>query len=578
MGGRSLLRRPFRWLAAWRRAEEKEADAAADRLARYGPGLGFQTHNSGGMGARAIVPVLLLRPSNTAEVSAILKLCNDAGQPLAPQGGMTGLVSAAAPLAGEISLSVERMNRIEEIDPYTSTMTVEAGVVLQSIQEQAEAHGLLFPLDLGARGSATIGGNLSTNAGGNRVIRYGMTRDLVVGVEAVLADGTVIDGLHKLRKNNTGYDLKQLFIGSEGTLGLITKAVLKLTQKPNSQAVAMCSVDSFANVADLLVHCQATLGANLSAFEVIWQNSYKLVEQHMSHVTVPLDADHGFYVLVESMGSDKTKDTDLFFDLKLGQGKVPHFVVVVVVDDKGGLAILLASSEVRSATAQETDKADVQAAGVQVTAGRFGGATVGVARHVLWVGVATAAGKAGLVTEVELAHERLDITHAKEYAARVIASTLGDLAADEADTNITLRGAQFLSGSVGGPAIAVAPPRVGVREVLINAVVLEFPLGRGAHNGHGLVLVLVRTFCLGLGEFLIVPVTDSGNIRGLSRVKEAVILLDRGELILGLVIGEVLRATGPATSGAILGLGPPARREYIPVALALADVGIVVRV
>ena len=284
------------------------------------------------MGARAIVPVLLLRPSNTAEVSAILKLCNDAGQPLAPQGGMTGLVSAAAPLAGEISLSFERMNRIEEIDPYTSTMTVEAGVVLQSIQEQAEAHGLLFPLDLGARGSATIGGNLSTNAGGNRVIRYGMTRDLVVGVEAVLADGTVIDGLHKLRKNNTGYDLKQLFIGSEGTLGLITKAVLKLTQKPNSQAVAMCSVDSFANVADLLVHCQATLGANLSAFEVIWQNSYKLVEQHMSHVTVPLDADHGFYVLVESMGSDKTKDTDLFFD-SLASATEKNLIDEVVIAD-----------------------------------------------------------------------------------------------------------------------------------------------------------------------------------------------------------------------------------------------------
>ncbi len=224
------------------------------------------------------------------------------------------------------------MNRIEEIDPYSSTMTVEAGVLLQTIQEQAQTHGLLFPLDLGARGSCTIGGNLSTNAGGNRVIRYGMTRDLVVGVEAVLADGTIIDGLHKLRKNNTGYDLKQLFIGSEGTLGLITKAVIKLTQKPNSQAVAMCSVDSFVSVADLLVHCQATLGANLSAFEVIWQNSYKLIDEHMSHVTVPLDLDHSFYVLIESMGSDKNKDTDLFFD-SLSSATEKNLIDEVVIAD-----------------------------------------------------------------------------------------------------------------------------------------------------------------------------------------------------------------------------------------------------
>lgn len=266
------------------------------------------------MGARALVPVLLLRPSNTEEVSKILQACHQAGQPIAPQGGMTGLVSAAAPLEGEISLSFERMHTVQEIDPYTCTMTVEAGVALQTIQEAADENGLLFPLDLGARGSCTIGGNLSTNAGGNRVIRYGMTRDLVVGLEAVLADGTIIEGLHKLRKNNTGYDLKQLFIGSEGTLGLITRAVLKLSQKPSSQVVAMCSVDEFSQVADLLVHCQASLGANLSAFEVIWQNSYRLIDQHIASVDVPLDSDHGFYVLIESMGYDANKDTELFFD------------------------------------------------------------------------------------------------------------------------------------------------------------------------------------------------------------------------------------------------------------------------
>lgn len=284
------------------------------------------------MGDRAIAPELLLRPSTTEQVSQILKACFDAKQAIAPQGGMTGLVSAAAPLAGEISLSFERMKAIEEVDPYSSTMTVEAGVELQTIQEKASAEGLLFPLDLGARGSCTIGGNLSTNAGGNRVIRYGMARDLVVGLEAVLADGTVIDGLHKLRKNNTGYDLKQLFIGSEGTLGVITRAVLKLAAKPSSQIVAMCAVDKFENVADLLVHAQSRLGANLSAFEVIWKNTYNLVDEHVPHASVPMPGNHDFYVLIESMGSDSDNDKELFLQA-LSEASERELVKEVVIAD-----------------------------------------------------------------------------------------------------------------------------------------------------------------------------------------------------------------------------------------------------
>ena len=288
------------------------------------------------MGARAIAPLLLLRPSDTQQVSEILKACHAAGQPIAPQGGMTGLVSAAAPLQGEISLSFERMKKILEVDRLSSTMTVEAGVALQTIQEQADANGLLFPLDLGARGSCTIGGNLSTNAGGNRVIRYGMARELVIGVEAVLADGTIIDGLHKLRKNNTGYDLKHLFIGSEGTLGLITRAVLKLAPKPNSQVVAMCGVSAFDKVADLLVHMQAGVGSNLSAFEVIWQNTYKLIDEHVAHATVPLPDHHGFYVLVEGMGSDAEKDTELFVNVlnSAAEQKLVDEVVLADSDTK----------------------------------------------------------------------------------------------------------------------------------------------------------------------------------------------------------------------------------------------------
>ena len=301
--------------------------------AGYREGADIESKNfQDAMGARSIAPVLLLRPDSTKQVSEILKCCHAAGQPVAPQGGMTGLVSAAAPLEGEISLSFERMKKVVEVDPYTSSMTVEAGAELQTIQEKADAHGLLFPLDLGARGSCTIGGNLSTNAGGNRVIRYGMMRELVVGLEAVLADGTIIDGLHKLRKNNTGYDLKQLFIGSEGTLGVITRAVLKLSPKPSSQVVAMCGVSDFTKVADLLVHVQAGLGANLSAFEVIWNNTYKLIDQHVPHAIVPMDDHYGFYVLIESMGSHAEKDADLFLEV-LSQASDIKLIDEVIVAD-----------------------------------------------------------------------------------------------------------------------------------------------------------------------------------------------------------------------------------------------------
>jgi FAD/FMN-containing dehydrogenase len=301
--------------------------------AGYREGADIESKNyQDAMGARSVPPLLLLRPSSTEQVSEILKLCHGAKQPIAPQGGMTGLVSAAAPLEGEISLSFERMKKVAEVDPFSSSMTVEAGVELQTIQEQADAHDLLFPLDLGARGSCTIGGNLSTNAGGNRVIRYGMTRDLVVGLEAVLADGTIINGLHKLRKNNTGYDLKQLFIGSEGTLGVITRAVLKLSPKPSSQVVAMCAVNSFAQVADLLVHAQAGLGANLSAFEVIWNNTYKLIDQHVPHATVPMPDQFGFYVLIESMGSHADKDSDLFLEVLSAASEAKLIEEVIVAD------------------------------------------------------------------------------------------------------------------------------------------------------------------------------------------------------------------------------------------------------
>lgn len=284
------------------------------------------------MGSRAIRPAMLLRPASTREVSELLNACHEWGQPVTPQGGLTGLVSAAAPLEGELALSLERMKKTEEIDRFTSTMTVEAGVELQTIQELAEAQGMLFPLDLGARGSCTIGGNLSTNAGGNRVIRYGMTRALTLGVEAVLADGTVINGLNKLRKNNTGYDLNQLFIGSEGTLGVITRAVLKLQPKPKSQAVALCGAASFDQVAELLLHCQQHLAGNLTAFEVLWDNTYQLIATHLPEVQLPVQPQHGFYVLVEAMGSEPSRDRELFFST-LNQALEAGLVTDCVIAD-----------------------------------------------------------------------------------------------------------------------------------------------------------------------------------------------------------------------------------------------------
>ena len=184
----------------------------------------------------------LVRPRTTEEVSRVLRWCHDHGVAVVTQGGLTGLVHGADAAPAEVILSMERMRAIEDIDPVQRTAVVQAGVVLQTLQEAVEAHDLSFPLDLGARGSATIGGNAATNAGGNRVIRYGMTRDMILGLEVVLADGTVVSSMNHLIKNNTGYDLKQVFIGSEGTLGVITRLVLRLREKPAAQDVAIVAV------------------------------------------------------------------------------------------------------------------------------------------------------------------------------------------------------------------------------------------------------------------------------------------------------------------------------------------------
>jgi FAD/FMN-containing dehydrogenase len=258
------------------------------------------------------VPPLVLRPTSTAEVAEVLRLCNEAGQAVVPQGGMTGLVGGGVPDANEVVLSLERMDRIEQLDPVDKTMTVQAGAVLQTVQETAEEHGLIFPLDLGSRGSCTIGGCLAANAGGNRVLLYGMMRELVLGVEAVLADGTIVGGLHKLPKNNAGYDLRHLFIGTEGTLGVVTRAVLRLRPKPASQLVAFCGLRSFGAAVELLHGLQARLPGRLSAFEMMWDSAYALVLDKVRAVRAPFPSRHPFYVLAECQGADPEADAERF--------------------------------------------------------------------------------------------------------------------------------------------------------------------------------------------------------------------------------------------------------------------------
>ena len=254
----------------------------------------------------------IARPRTTADVSCILRLCNEAGQPVVPHGGLTGLVDGSHADPGEIAISLERMNAIEEVDESGPAMTVQAGVVLQTIQRRAEAAGLLFPLDLGARGSAMIGGLISTNAGGNRVIRYGMTRNLVLGLEAVLADGTVISSLYPVIKNNSGYDLKQLFIGSEGTLGVVTRAILRLVPQPRSQNTALLAVSEFGHLPNLLRELSAGLGGTLSAFEVMWSEIYRLVTTPPARQQPLIPQDFPYYVIVDAQGSDQSSDQERF--------------------------------------------------------------------------------------------------------------------------------------------------------------------------------------------------------------------------------------------------------------------------
>jgi FAD/FMN-containing dehydrogenase len=245
---------------------------------------------------------LLLKPASTAEVAAVVAVCNLTGTAVVPQGGNTGLVGGQIPFDNEILISLSRMNRVRSIDVQDASMIVEAGVVLATAQAAADEKKLLLALSLASEGSTTIGGLVSTNAGGVNVLRYGMMREQVLGLEVVLADGRVLDLLRTLRKDNTGYDLKQLFIGAEGTLGIVTAAALKLFPRPAESATAFVAVPDVKYAVALLSRLQEETNGLLSAFELMSRNGMELVLEHISGSKEPLDAPSPWYVLCEAAG------------------------------------------------------------------------------------------------------------------------------------------------------------------------------------------------------------------------------------------------------------------------------------
>ncbi len=254
----------------------------------------------------------VVSPASTEELSAVLCVCHEMNQTVVPLGGVTGLVQGCATTEDDIGLSLTAMNRIEEVDPVANTLVAEAGVTMRAAQEAAMEAGLFFPVDIGARDNCTLGGNVSTNAGGTKVIRYGMMRDSILGLEAVLADGTVISSMNRYLKNNSGFDLKQLFIGTEGTLGIVTRVVMKLTTEPRSHNVALLAAKDYGAVVELLSRSRASLGASLCGFEVMWRSFYAKATRPEGPQPSPIDTDYPFYVVVEAMGTQPTADADTF--------------------------------------------------------------------------------------------------------------------------------------------------------------------------------------------------------------------------------------------------------------------------
>ncbi|OSZ65682.1 FAD-binding oxidoreductase [Hydrogenophaga sp. IBVHS2] len=285
----------------------------------------------------------VVRPGSTAEVAAVVKACLAEGAALVPQGGNTGLVVGSTPddSGRQVVLNLGRMNAVRGIDSANLTMTVEAGCVLQSVQEAAEAAGLLFPLSLAAEGSCTIGGNLATNAGGTQVVRYGNARELCLGLEVVTAKGEIWNGLGGLRKDNTGYDLRDLFVGSEGTLGIITAATLKLHPQPAARLTAWAAVPTMEAAVDLLALAHRHLGPGLTGFEVMGQFALSLVDRHFPQLRVPLWRDSPYCVLLENSDSESEEHARTQFErlleTALEAGTVSDAVVAESIAQAQGL-------------------------------------------------------------------------------------------------------------------------------------------------------------------------------------------------------------------------------------------------
>lgn len=254
----------------------------------------------------------LVMPRSTGQVAAVLRACNEAAQPVVPFGGITNLVQACATDENDVALSLERMDTIEETDATAHTMTVQAGVTMRRAQDAAEAAGLFFPVDIGARDNCMLGGNVATNAGGTKVIRYGMIRDSVLGLEAVLADGTVVSSMNRYIKNNSGFDLKHLFIGTEGLLGVITRIVFRLTVRPKTHNVALVACERFDQVVEVLNAAKSMLGSKLCGFEVMWDDFYRKATQPEGRLRSPFDTRYPLYAIVESMGNSEVRDDEEF--------------------------------------------------------------------------------------------------------------------------------------------------------------------------------------------------------------------------------------------------------------------------
>ncbi|MBB4860280.1 FAD/FMN-containing dehydrogenase [Novosphingobium chloroacetimidivorans] len=278
-----------------------EPPAAAMREVRWGTGESCRCR-------------LLVTPTDTQQVAAIVLACNASGQKIVVHGGRTGMAGATVSRDNDLVLSLEKLNRIEALDPVGRTMLAGAGATIHEVQEAARAKGSLFAVDFGARGSAMLGGAIATNAGGHRVFRYGMMRDHILGIEVVLADGTIVDSLKEIIKDNSGYDLKQLFVGSEGTLGIVTRAVLRLRPITTSRNTALLAFDSFEQVIVFFRWIEARLAGTLSAFEVMWRPFFKAMTAHRGAVT-GIDTEATLYVLAEAEGSDSERDGPAFLEV-----------------------------------------------------------------------------------------------------------------------------------------------------------------------------------------------------------------------------------------------------------------------